>query len=181
MAQRKKKKSWGEAPALCNTLSPDQDALTGEIVTRIAEKWCLWAMSVLALAGNPLRFSRVMEQVKGVSQKSLTKTLRALERDGLVTRRLFAESRPAWNTALLPSGRNFWNMFSRSGFGWRKVYADSHMPAPTSTTDNENRGAYELGEFALGMKANRYPDPITRCLIIEGCRSFEAGLISSNE
>jgi|SRR5580704_6820419 DNA-binding HxlR family transcriptional regulator len=104
MAKRKKKKSWGDAPALCNTLSPDQDALTGEIVTRIAEKWSLWAMSVLALAGKPLRFSRVMEQVKGVSQKSLTKTLRALERDGLVARRLFAEVPPRVEYSITPLG-----------------------------------------------------------------------------
>jgi len=36
----------------------------------------------------------VMEQVEGVSQKSLTKTLRGLERDGLITREVFAEVPP---------------------------------------------------------------------------------------
>ena len=41
-----------------------------------------WA--VLDEAGSPIRFSRVLEQVKGVSQKSLTKTLWLLEQDGLV-------------------------------------------------------------------------------------------------
>jgi DNA-binding HxlR family transcriptional regulator len=35
-----------------------------------------------------------MEQVEGVSQKSLTKTLRSLERDGLITRQVFAEVPP---------------------------------------------------------------------------------------
>ena len=35
-----------------------------------------------------------MEQVDGISQKSLTKTLRGLERDGLVTRKVFAEVPP---------------------------------------------------------------------------------------
>ena len=64
------------------------------MVTRLADKWSLWTMSVLAATGAPLRFSRVMEQVEGVSQKSLTKTLRQLERDGLITRKIFAEVPP---------------------------------------------------------------------------------------
>lgn len=65
-----------------------------EIVTQIAEKWTLWAMWELARTGAPMRFSRVMERVQGVSQKSLTKTLRQLERSGLVTRVVFPEVPP---------------------------------------------------------------------------------------
>jgi DNA-binding HxlR family transcriptional regulator len=41
-----------------------------------------------------MRFSRLMERVEGVSQKSLTKVLWQLERDGLVTREVFAEAPP---------------------------------------------------------------------------------------
>ena len=41
-----------------------------------------------------MRFSRIMDQVEGISQKSLTKTLRGLERDGLITREVFAEVPP---------------------------------------------------------------------------------------
>jgi DNA-binding HxlR family transcriptional regulator len=87
-------KGWGEAIAVCDALSEGEDELTREMVTRLADKWSLWTMAVLAEAGEPLRFTRVMEQVEGVSQKSLTKTLRALERDGLITRRVFAEVPP---------------------------------------------------------------------------------------
>ncbi len=72
----------------------EQDVLVREIVTQISEKWTLWTMSVLARAETPLRFSRVMEGVEGISQKSLTKTLRQLERGGLVTRVVFAEVPP---------------------------------------------------------------------------------------
>jgi DNA-binding HxlR family transcriptional regulator len=89
-----KKIDFEAANAMCEKLSPDQDVLVREIVTQISEKWTLWTMAVLAEAGTPMRFSRVMEQVEGVSQKSLTKTLRQLERGGLVTRKVFAEVPP---------------------------------------------------------------------------------------
>jgi len=98
----KKTTKWDDAAALCDSLSEDQDTLTREIVTGLADKWTLWVMSVLAEAGEPLRFSRVMEQVEGVSQKSLTKTLRQLERDGLVTRKMFAEVPPRVEYAITP-------------------------------------------------------------------------------
>src|SRR6201996_4688078 len=89
-----KKVDWEAANALCEKLSDQQDKLVREIVTQISEKWTLWTMSVLAEAGAPMRFSRVMEQVEGVSQKSLTKTLRQLESSGLVTRVVFPEVPP---------------------------------------------------------------------------------------
>src|ERR1700719_3751212 len=49
------------------------------------------------------RPARIMDGVEGISQKSLTKTLRGLERDGLITREVFAEVPPRveyTNTAL---------------------------------------------------------------------------------
>ena len=70
------------------------ETLARDMVTRMAEKWTLWTLAVLAEAGEPMRFTRVMEKVEEVSQKSLTKTLRQLERDGLVTREAFPEVPP---------------------------------------------------------------------------------------
>src|ERR1700678_4773127 len=91
---RKQKIDWMEANAACEALGPGAESLARDMVTRMAEKWTLWTLAVLAEAGGPLRFSRVMERVEEVSQKSLTKTLRQLERDGLVTRVVFAEVPP---------------------------------------------------------------------------------------
>ena len=64
------------------------------MVSRISDKWSLWTMSVIAELGQPMRFSRIMDGVEGISQKSLTKTLRGLERDGLITREASAEVPP---------------------------------------------------------------------------------------
>lgn len=56
-----------------------------EIISLTTDQWSLWTLSRLATNG-PLRFSRLLEQATGISQKSLTVTLRQLERNGLVTR-----------------------------------------------------------------------------------------------
>jgi DNA-binding HxlR family transcriptional regulator len=90
----KKKIDWDETNAACEALTENEDSLTRDIVTRIADKWTLWALAELAAAEAPMRFSRIMERVEGVSQKSLTKVLRQLERDGLITREVFAEVPP---------------------------------------------------------------------------------------
>jgi DNA-binding HxlR family transcriptional regulator len=56
-----------------------------EVLDLIADKWTLLVIEVLSEEGE-LRFSRVQERVGGISQKMLTKTLRQMERYGLVTR-----------------------------------------------------------------------------------------------
>jgi DNA-binding HxlR family transcriptional regulator len=86
--------SWEDIKDFCETLTEAEDSLTREMVSRISDKWSLWTMSVIAEHGKPMRFSRIMDQVEGISQKSLTKTLRGLERDGLITREVFAEVPP---------------------------------------------------------------------------------------
>jgi DNA-binding HxlR family transcriptional regulator len=90
----KAKFSWDNIKDFCETLTEGEDVLTREMVSRISDKWSLWTMSVIAENGEPMRFSRVMDGVEGISQKSLTKTLRGLERDGLIRREVFAEVPP---------------------------------------------------------------------------------------
>src|SRR5580693_6230816 len=89
-----KRVDWAKANAACEAMTENEESLTRDIVTRLAEKWTLWALAELAAARGPMRFSRLMERVEGVSQKSLTKVLRQLERDGLVIRAVFAEVPP---------------------------------------------------------------------------------------
>ena len=91
-SEKKSRLGWEDIRDFCETLTEDEDALTRDMVSRISDKWSLWTMSVIAQFGQPMRFSRIMDQVDGISQKSLTKTLRGLERDGLVIRKVFAES-----------------------------------------------------------------------------------------
>jgi DNA-binding HxlR family transcriptional regulator len=75
---------------LCESMTGDEEALIRDIISRVADKWSLWALSELTHDG-PLRFSRLLDRLKGISQKSLTATLRRLERDGFVTRTMIAQ------------------------------------------------------------------------------------------
>src|SRR5258708_38586326 len=65
-----------------------KEAFVREVLARIADKWTLLVIEALAEHGE-MRFSRLQRAVGGVSQKMLTKTVRGLERDGLLTRRVF--------------------------------------------------------------------------------------------
>jgi len=68
-----------------NDLDPRIEALVTELIGRVADRWTIQILEVLAEKGT-LRFTRLGELVDGISQKMLTQTLRQMERDGLVTR-----------------------------------------------------------------------------------------------
>ena len=55
-----------------------------DLLERISDKWVTLILN--ALADGPQRYSDLGRTIAGVSQKMLTQTLRALERDGMVTR-----------------------------------------------------------------------------------------------
>lgn len=65
------------------------DCPTREILSRLAEKWTM--LTLAALRPGAMRFGALHRRIEGVSQKMLTKTLRNLERDGLVIRTVFDE------------------------------------------------------------------------------------------
>lgn len=66
-------------------VDPKVEALVTELIGRVADKWTMLVLEVLAEHGE-LRFTRLGELVGGISQKMLTQTVRHMERDGLVVR-----------------------------------------------------------------------------------------------
>jgi DNA-binding HxlR family transcriptional regulator len=77
---------------------------TRQVLGRVANKWTM--LVVLALEGGTLRFSQLRARVEGVTQKMLTQTLRALERDGMITRRVYPTVPVTVEYALTPLGRS---------------------------------------------------------------------------
>jgi DNA-binding HxlR family transcriptional regulator len=82
------KRDAAYAPAPDAVTDPQLDALVNELIGRVADKWTMLILEVLVESGQ-LRFTRIGEQVEGISQKMLTQTLRQMERDGLLTRTIY--------------------------------------------------------------------------------------------
>ncbi|MDR6320860.1 winged helix-turn-helix transcriptional regulator [Actinoplanes couchii] len=74
------------------------------ILDQICNKWTL--LIVATLEQGTLRFSDLHHRIPGISQRMLTLTLRNLERDGLVSRTIYAEVPPRVEYALTPIGES---------------------------------------------------------------------------
>ncbi len=73
------------------------------ILERIADKWT--ALIIQVLARGTLRYTALRHEIGGISQKMLTQTLRSLERDGLVQRRVHPVVPPRVEYSLTRLGR----------------------------------------------------------------------------
>lgn len=64
-----------------------------DIMDRFGDKWSLLAILNLGYSGKT-RFNELKNKIDGISQRMLTVTLRTLERDGLIERKVYAEVPP---------------------------------------------------------------------------------------
>jgi DNA-binding HxlR family transcriptional regulator len=65
----------------------DEDCPIREVLDRVGDKWS--ALIVVRLGQRTHRFSELHREINGISQRMLTLTLRALARDGLVSRTVY--------------------------------------------------------------------------------------------
>jgi len=102
-----------ESPGTPADTAPDQpfdvthwdareDCETRQILDRVADKWSLLVIALLE--ERSLRFTELRRLVDGVSQRMLTRTLRHLERDGLVCRTVHPVVPPRVDYHLTPLG-----------------------------------------------------------------------------
>ncbi len=75
-----------------------------EVLTRIGDKWSMQV--IVVLRDRPHRFNDLRRTIHGISQQMLTRTLKALERDGLVERTVRVTSPPQVDYSLTPLGRS---------------------------------------------------------------------------
>jgi DNA-binding HxlR family transcriptional regulator len=73
-------------------LSGSQGCRARETLNLVADKWSLSVVDTLS--AGPRRFSELKRSVAGISKKMLTATLRGLEREGIVTRTVYAVMPP---------------------------------------------------------------------------------------
>ena len=85
--------------------SPEVEALVRDVIAQVADKWTMLVLDVLEEHGT-LRFTQVGRHVGDISQKMLTKTLREMERTGLVSRVVHPVVPPHVDYALTDLGRS---------------------------------------------------------------------------
>ena len=74
------------------------------VLDKISDKWSM--LLVMTLASGPKRFNQLRRDVPDISQKMLTQTLRTLQRDGMVARRVFDTKPPSVEYRLTPLGES---------------------------------------------------------------------------
>jgi len=99
----------------------DARCTSRRVLGLIADKWT--ALVFYNLENGTKRFSQLLREVDGISQKMLTQTLRDLERNGLVRRTVYATVPPTVEYALTPLGETLVEPLS----GLRR-WAEEHLP-----------------------------------------------------
>ena len=94
-----------ELPSDCRAIS--------EVLSRVGDKWSVLVVS--KLGGGTKRFNELRREIGGISQRMLTLTVRGLERDGLVTRRIIPTSPLGVEYDLTPLGRDLLQPVSALG------------------------------------------------------------------
>lgn len=92
------------------------------VLDRIGDKWSM--LLVMTLASGPRRFNQLHREIPDISQKMLTQTLRDLQRDGLVARRVFDTKPPSVEYQLTELGQSL-----IVPFGHLIEWANASIPA----------------------------------------------------
>jgi DNA-binding HxlR family transcriptional regulator len=81
------------------------DCPVRNVLDRIGDKWSILVISLLGESGT-LRFNQLNHKIGNISQKMLTVTLKSLEADGLLTRKIYPEIPPRVEYTLTPLGES---------------------------------------------------------------------------
>ena len=72
---------------------PDNNCPVRNVLCRLGDKWSMLVLITLNANGT-MRFCDIHKTIADISQRMLTVTLRTLETDGLVSRKVYAEVPP---------------------------------------------------------------------------------------
>ncbi|MET8862034.1 helix-turn-helix domain-containing protein [Nonomuraea sp. NPDC004580] len=98
---------------------------------RVGDKW--GGMIIQCLEGGPRRFSELMVPLRTVTPKVLTKSLRALERDGFVVRTVRRGPGRHVEYELTPLGRSLLDLLGAAR-AWAETHMDALLDAPEART-----------------------------------------------
>lgn len=84
---------------------PDEQCPVRNILCRLGDKWTMLVMLTLQSNGT-MRFGEIQKSIHDISHRMLAVTLRMLETDGMVVRRVYAEVPPRVEYALTLRGQS---------------------------------------------------------------------------
>ncbi|BDC49981.1 ArsR family transcriptional regulator [Bryobacterales bacterium F-183] len=105
--------------------SKEIDVLVEEIIARVADRWTMVVLEALEERGT-MRFTELSHEIPEISQKMLTKTVRQMERDGLVKRKVYAVIPPKVEYTLTDLGRGLSEAFCGVWIWAEKNHARIH-------------------------------------------------------
>ena len=118
-------------------LPPPGSCQASEVLGRVGDKWSLQV--IFALGDGVRRFTDLKRGIHGISQRMLTVTLRGLERDGIVTRTMYAVMPPRVDYALTPMGRTLLDAAGKL-IGWVHTHLDEIEASRAAYDAREQRG-----------------------------------------
>lgn len=139
--------------------------LLSETLARIGDKWTVLVVEQLSEGRGPRRFNEIRRSIDGISQRMLTLTLRALERDGLVTRTVHPTIPPRVDYELTELGRSLrrplvavaeWARDNRAAIAEARKNFDETSDASPSSRQLRRRGP-ALGRGARAARSG--PEP----------------------
>ena len=91
-----------------------------DVLSRLGDKWSMLVLVTLNANGT-MRFCDVHKAIADISQRMLTVTLRTLEADGLISRKVYAEVPPRVEYTLTDTGRSLKPVLDAMG-AWGTAY-----------------------------------------------------------
>lgn len=101
----------------------DDVELNRLLLDQLADKWTILVLQVFCGGPEPVRFNEIKRRVQGVSQKTLTRCLRRLERNGILERRVVEAAPLGVEYSITPLG---WTI--AEPFGALQRWAEKHLP-----------------------------------------------------
>lgn len=115
--------------SVCNAECPSR-----QVLDLIADKWT--AIIIYRLAQGTKRYSQLQREISGISQKMLTQTLRGLERDGIVARKVYAVVPPMVEYSLTSLGETLIEPLCKLC-----KWAETHIPQVEAARNNYDGGS----------------------------------------
>lgn len=103
------------------------------VLARVGDKWSLLVLYILQHR-EPVRFKELQRQIPDISQKSLTHTLRTLQEDGFVARKVFPEVPPRVEYSLTARAISFLPLVENM-INWAKENMDEIIKDRTNNTE----------------------------------------------